>query len=475
MSSTFTGISTALSGLMAHRKAMDIAGNNIANANTAGYTRQRTDLQSIPGQSVPSLFSTGGLSGNGVRVAGVTRMGDEFLNGKVRSQVSTHADLAGRAATLVDIERVVNEPSTTGLSSQLGKMWSAWSKLVTTPGSDAARVAVINTSQGVVDTLASSAESVKTLWTQTRGEAEAQVMEVNSVAEDVADLNRKIKSIVASGGHANELMDQRDQAVVRLAELTGAVAEPADEHGVVDVHLRGGALVQGGRSQALVLSGTPAGLADTSLRSPSGSDVVLSWKSTATPVGALLGGSLSATVEALNKTIPTEANSYDEIALSLATAVNAQHRAGLLQDGTPGGDFFTAIAGTALTAGNLKLAVTSLAGIAAGAAGKGPADGSNADAMTRIAADVAGPDKLWAKHVVDIGSKVQTASLRATVTQATMAASVADQQAAGGVSLDEETANLLVIQRAYEGAARVLTAVDQALDTLINRTGLVGR
>ena len=482
MSSSFSGISTALSGLMAHRKAMDIAGNNIANANTAGYTRQRTDLQSIPGQSVPSLFSTGSLSGNGVSVAGVTRMGDEFLNGKVRSQVSTYADLSGRAATLVDLERIVNEPSTTGLSSQLGKMWDAWSKLVTAPSSDAARVAVINTSQGVVDTLANAAGAVNSLWSQTRAEASAQVDEANAVAADVADLNKKIKSIVASGGQANELMDQRDQAVVRLAELTGAVAEPADDSGVVDVHLRGGALVQGGRAQRLELAGSSSMQAVRA----GGEGLHLQWASTGTDVGALVGGSVSATFAALNGAIPDEAAVYDEIARTLATKVNAAHTQGYLANGAPGGSFFGVLAGSsAYTATSIRLAVTETQQIAAaGPAGSGISntDGSNADKIFQISSDdghgdpsAAGPDRKWAAHVVDIGSRTQTASLRSTVTQATMAASVSDQQAAAGVSLDEETANLLVIQRAYEGAARVLTAVDQALDTLINRTGLVGR
>ena len=474
--SSFSGVSTALSALQSHRRAMDVAGNNIANANTAGYTRQRADLAPMSGQAVPSLFAAGGVTAGGVRVSDVNRMSDEFLNAKVRSQTSNHADLAGRAETLTSIERIVNEPSTTGLSSQLGKMWNAWSTLVNSPSDDSARVAVLNASQGVADALVSAATQVETLWDQARAGTVAMVQEVNARAADVADFNKKIKSIVSSGGEANELMDQRDQAVVRLAELTGAAAEPPDQFGVVNVYLGGNALVREGRAEQVAVTGEPSKLGETALRSPTGSDVAIVWRGTTTSVGTMPGGALAASLHALTTTIPTEANRYDEVATALATAVNTQHAKGVQKDGvTPGEPFFAGLGSAPVTAATIRLALTSTGQVAAGTADQGPKDGSNADLMAKLALDPAGPDAVWAAHVVDIGSQKQTAALRATVNAATMAASIGDQQASAGVSLDEETANLLVLQRAYEGAARVLTAVDAALDTLINRTGLVGR
>ncbi|HLP25107.1 MAG TPA: flagellar basal body protein, partial [Acidobacteriota bacterium] len=83
--STFSGLSSALSSLIAQRQALDVAGQNIANANTAGYTRQRADLQSVSTAAVRSLFSTPLMVGTGVASVGVTRIGDDFLDARLRT------------------------------------------------------------------------------------------------------------------------------------------------------------------------------------------------------------------------------------------------------------------------------------------------------------------------------------------------------------------------------------------------------
>jgi len=481
--SSFGSISTALSALQSHRKAMDVTGNNIANANTPGYTRQRAELQSLVAPGVQSLFSTSKLTGNGVEVLGTSRLADAFLDARVRSQTSTSADLTGRAETLTSIEQLLAEPSDKGLASQLKDMWDAWSVLADHPELEASRTSVLEASKAVVQRITSSATGVETLWDQAHTQARGFVTEVNETARSVAGFNEQIRSAVTNGGSPNELMDQRDQLVVRLTELTGATAH-AGADGVVDVFLGSNALVRGTSSSAVDLD-------------PEGATKLGDLKSGATPEPPSLvwvtggaatprGGSLAASFDAMGSTLLHEARQYDKVAWTLATSVNKLHEAGAGLDGQRGPLFTgrdgtppttSSSTGSSFTASDLTVWISDPRALAAAAPGEanGAFDGSVAQAIAASGSGDGGPDAVWNTHVVGRGVETRAAKLRADVAQQSLSAAVGDQMASAGVSIDEETANLLMIQRAYEGAARVLTAVDQALDTLINRTGLVGR
>ena len=488
--SSFSSISTALTALQAHRRAMDVTGNNIANVNTPGYTRQRVDLQPRVAPGAASQFYNQRLAGSGVEVLGTTRMADEFLTARVRSQTSSFADLQAQAQSLKEVERTLAEPSSTGLSQNLSEMWSAWSTLGTQAGSDgtlAAQTVVANKSQAVIDSLRSGQSDVAQSWTDQRAQADGLASEVNQLSSRIATLNEAVLN-TSTDGAANELVDQRDQLVTRFVELTGATALPVADN-QVNVYLGGNPAVAGIQSNAVVISGatqiatttyggvtTPGAAAD---------NVKISWADRADPSKpradapeiTLTGGQLRGTFVSLNSTLPGAAARYDEIATSLAKTVNDGYAA------TGGGSFFTTVpapvppatTSAGITVGALAIQVAKPADIRAGASGNGPSDGSAASAIGTLRNAAGGPDATWKAHVVKVGVDVAAATSRASTVQATLSTAIADQQSATGVSLDEETANLLVQQRAYEGAARVLTAVDQALDTLINRTGLVGR
>src|SRR5690606_38797157 len=113
--STFSGLSTALSSLIAQRQALDVHGQNVANANTPGYTRQRVDLQSVQALSAPTMFSTGLVAGNGVKLVGITRIGDVFLDARVRSETAT---ASFRKAQTAALDRLESEEHTSELQSR---------------------------------------------------------------------------------------------------------------------------------------------------------------------------------------------------------------------------------------------------------------------------------------------------------------------------------------------------------------------
>ncbi|NKY38925.1 flagellar hook-associated protein FlgK [Cellulomonas septica] len=454
--STFSGLGTALSSLIAQRQALDVAGQNVANANTVGYTRQRASLSALPSANVPSMFSVNNGAGEGVRVTGIERLGDVFLDLRLRTQTAGASYLSARAEAYGVLEKSLGEPGETGLASQLATMWGAWSDLSNTPDKNAARAVVLQDSKAVADRIASLYTSVQTQWTQARTTTAGLVEQVNTTAAGVADLNARILEITNAGGTANELMDRRDQLVTQLSSLVGA-STTTRENGQVDVLVGGNALVSGKRVHELAVTG-----AASFAQATAGQAVTVVWAERPTQSAGLDGG------------LGEHAARYDALATTIADQVNTLHGGAVTADGRTTGDFWTFQAGRPAALG-LTVAITSAADVAVADPTKGPLDGTVGDAIAALKTSQTGPDAHWSSTVVDLGVRASSASSRAKVAESARATAEQQQLAATSVDTDEETVNMLAFQRAYEGAARVLTAVDQMLDVLINKTGLVGR
>ncbi|QGQ20318.1 flagellar hook-associated protein FlgK [Cellulomonas sp. JZ18] len=473
--STFSGLGTALSSLVAQRVALDVAANNVANVNTVGYTRQRAVLSSLPASTVPSMFSTSDGVGLGTTASGIQRLGDVFLDNRVR----TAAAGAGRLDVVADaytrLEKSIGEPAKTALGAQLSDLWAGWSDVARSSDQDAARAVLLERAVAVTDRLHAMYSAAGTQWEQARTEASALVERTNVAAGQVADLNERILAIENAGGQAHELADQRDMLVTELADLVGATARVRDD-GQVDVFVGGNALVRGDKLSTIELRGATSFSAATG-----GQAVSVVWSARPDQPVGLADGRVAGLLTVLappagggGGVLTEAAAGYDELARTIAGQVNALHREGHTRDGATDIDFFRFEPGVPAALG-LRVAVTDVAQIAAGGDGLGAYDGSVAAAIAKIGAGADGPDAQWRRTVTDIGVRTASATSRAQV--AAVALSTAEQQqlANASVDVDEETVNMLAYQRAYEGAARVLTAIDEMLDTLINRTGVVGR
>lgn len=475
--STFSGLSTALSSLNAQRQALQVSGQNIANANTVGYTRQRADLQSVEATSVPSLFSTPLGPGNGVSAVGIARLGDEFLDARLRTQTSQASFTAANATTYTRLESVVTEPSDTGLASGLQQFWTAWEDVANSPDSGATRTALIGKATVLTNQIGDTYRAYDSQWTQARTEAAATVSQVNTLASSVADLNNQIRGVLVSGGSANELIDKRSVIITQLSGLVGATSSPQTD-GTVNVMVSGNPLVSGDRAQAIQLDGSYTMSAATA-EPPVATDVIrLSWSSTGTPLN-LSGGALAGTVASLQPSssggpIANAVSKLNDLATSVATAVNTVHATGQTLSGTTGVDFFSFNA-TLPPALGIKVAISDPDLVAAGNPGNGTLDGSIADQISQLREGTTSPDAGWRNFVTELGVASAAATRRADVSENTRASAENLQLSNASVDVDEEMTNMLSFQRAYEGAARVLTAIDDMLDTLINRTGLVGR
>jgi flagellar hook-associated protein 1 FlgK len=465
MSSTFGGLSTAVNALMAQRQALDVAGQNIANVNTPGYTRQRADLTSIVSAGRGGLYAVAQEPGWGVMVSDVSRLTDALVDARQRTAHAGQANLNDVSTTMSTIEQVMNEPSTNGLSSQLTAFWSAWHDVANNPGDTSTRAALLAKASTVAGTLNTSAQQLTSYWSDQRGQAQALVNDVNTTAASVAELNQRISTAKLSGGQVNELSDQRDQLVLHLSELTGASSRP-NADGSVDVMVGGSPLVHGPHAEQLTLAGA------TSMSQVASTPVSFTWAGGgAASVG---GGRLAASLQALNTAIPGTLASYDGVAATLASSVNAIHSTGMDLDGNAAGAFFTST-GT-VTAATISVALTDPRKVASAVpAGTANLDGSLADQIAQLATSTTGADTAWKTAVAQVGVDSNRAASQATTAATVVQNADADRDSASGVSLDEELTGMLTYQRAYEGAARLLTALDQNLDTLINRTGVAGR
>ena len=470
--STFSGLGTALSALAAQRRGLDVAGQNIANVNTPGYSRQQVVLESVGPPAVPAIWSTYQGAGGGVDVTTVQRVSDFLLQGRSQTEHGQYGYLAGRQVAMGTVETAFGEPSDTGVQASLADLWASWHDVANNPGDTAVRGVALASAQTVVDGLHSAATALSAQWTANRSQVDTTVRSVNDTAASVAALNVTIMRNTASGLPVNELLDQRDQMVLQLSDSVGATARSGPD-GSVDVFVGGTAIVSGATARTLQVSG------GSSLANAATDPITLTWNGATYPA-SVTGGQLGAVLETANVIVPSYLAKLDTVAAAVASKVNGVQAGGYDQAGAAGGPMFS---GT--TAATLTLVISDPTKLAA--SGVAPTtdpvtglpvpnlDGSNADAMASLATDPTGPDSLYRTVVSGLGADSAAATHRSSVQKLTTTSVDSARQAQSAVNLDEEMVNLMTYQHAYEGASRVINSVDSMLDTLINRTGLVGR
>ncbi|MGY1720117.1 flagellar hook-associated protein FlgK [Blastococcus sp. SYSU DS0552] len=468
--STFSLLNTATTSLWAQRRALDVTGQNISNVNTDGYSRQRVDMQAIGGSAVPAFYSTGSGIGGGVNADEVTRIRDAFLEGRGHTEHANSAQLTAETDAYELVEQAFREPGTTGLQNLMADMWRGWQDVANKPEDEAARGQVLKRLETLVGGLHFSSAQLDGQWQQTRENLGVLVDDVNAAAGTIAQLNTAILRASQTGLPANDLTDQRDLLVMKLADQVGVSVRPRDG-GVVDVLVGSVTLVSGGTASKLAVQGTidPAGTAGDPPR------VVTATGGLSVTVGGTAGGQL----HALNSILPTYRTELDGIASSLATALNEVHDDGFDLDGLRGGALIGSSGGP-VTASSITVAITEPRKLAASSLGADDGsvppnlDRGNADKLAQLGNGVTSPDAAYRKMIVELG--VQSAvSQRNLGIQSVITGQVdAARESVAGVNLDEEMTNMLSFQHAYSAASRLVSAIDEMLDVLINRTGRVG-
>jgi flagellar hook-associated protein 1 FlgK len=452
--SDMSALITAYTGIQAAQVGIDTTSHNIANANTDGYTRQRVDLQT----RYPFMSPFGPL-GSGVEVAGISRARDAFLDDRVRSSYSSASAASSRSDLLQRTEAAMGEPEQ-GLTQALGDVWSAFEDVALNPSDNAARIDAM----ARLRTLTGRVNSINSEWDKLAVDATSQVSakidQVNDTLDEIGRLNTQIQDVSAFSGKPNDLMDKRDVLVDQLSKSIGARSD-VQSNGTVRVTLSGVSLVDGSTVHHASYAGPP-----TNAISVSG-------------VPTTAGGDISGITTWLTQDLPNQKARLDQFAAELTTAFNTQHAAGTTAPATPGGPLLSY---NALNpAGSLAVTLTDPALLAVSGSPFAANSGANAQAMADLRTTLSGGagtqtlDTSVRGLVTDLGSLTQS-QLRAADSQGDLvSAAELARKGSNGVSIDEEMVNLIQYQHAYNAAARVMTAVDQALDTLINRVGVVGR
>lgn len=472
VNSTFGILNAAATGLQAARAGMDVVGQNIANLNTEGYTRQRVTQSAMYPLKGSDILDSQFRVGAGVTIGGTQRLGDALLERRVQGALADGGQAGIATTVFAAIEASVGEPSDTGLAATLASFWSSWQDVAANPTNDSIRGTLIEQAKSVITRLSQAATAAENTWTNVRADVADAVTEVNELAVRFADLNGEIRKAGTSGGSINELLDEQNRLANELSQRIGSTLRRNGD-GTAEVIVGGNALVSGTTARPLRVAGAldAEGVASGAVR--------VEWVHnpgvSAEIDNGEIGGRLAALASAADGgPLLTQLGALDDIATALASKVNALHQTGATRAGATGLDFFELASGVRPSQG-LSLVSTDVDDIAAATPLTGGAGGQVADQIALLSTASDGPDAIWNRYVVALGTASRAASTRSVLAEQASAGAQSALQSQTGVDLDEETVALMTYQHAYQGAARVLTAVDEMLDTLINRTGLVGR
>lgn len=314
--------------LNANLAALQAIGNNIANVNTPGYSRQNVIQQTSGYQQMGN-----GFFGKGMEIATVERSHNAYLTREAQMTGSVAAADALRYARLQQLESAF-PTGTAGLGAALNDMLNAWSDVSSSPGNLTARVVVIAKGEELASRLRNTASQIDALQQTTQQQVAGTVKVINGLAQDLAKINTRITESQGSGHTPNDLLDQRDQILSELNKHVQTTNVPADD-GSVSVFVAG--------SQPLVLGSRANSLA-TGHDSTDSSRIALSFVQggVSTPISdaSLGGGELAGLMRFMNEDLVDTQNLLGRMALATATTVNNQHTLGVDLKGNPGQNFF---------------------------------------------------------------------------------------------------------------------------------------
>lgn len=449
------------SALFTSQQAITIAGHNIANVNTPGYSRQHVTLA----ESRPENGSPGQI-GTGVHAESIRRSFDSFVNEQLLASRERLGEFTASNNALARLETLFGDLSNQGIGAGLNEFFSALQDVATNPNDLSARTVFLSRATALAGRLNQSAADL----TAAQGSLDRQVgqtiTDVNRLMTQIAGLNVKIAEAESSGQQANDLRDERDVALSNLAELI-EIASIEDATGQLTVFgSRGHVLVDKDRTYQLVGVPNPSnnGLLDVNYDAGGGA--------TTTVTSVIQSGRLKGLLDVRDQTIPSLRSSLDSLAAELVTQVNQQHRLGFGLDGSTTQDFFVS---TGTTASTIAVSITNARQIAASSTAAGvPGNNVNALALAGLrSTDFASLGNVpfqeyYSRITGSFGSTAQGVESNLRAQQILHDQLTSQRASISGVSMDEELANLLQYQRTFEAASRMIVMADEMFQTIIS-------
>lgn len=462
--SLLSTLSIAAESLRAQQRGLQTTGHNLANVGTPGFSRQRVEMAT----AVPSVEGRLVL-GQGVKVEEIRSFVDRFLEAQLITLSGGVGFNNSRGRALDSVVEAFPVEGNSGIGASLTAFFGAVSDLANNPAGRAERVSLINRGQALGENFRQSRQLLTSIQSNLDSDVNSLVRRLNVILPQIGDLNDQILQIEGTGQRANDFRDQRQLLIQEAARLTGAATlENAD--GQVSLFVGSLLLVSGGRAASFDDGNlNPQGFRQVFFSSPDG----LSFDAT-----ALLGqGELGGVLQMRDAEIPGVIARMDQLAKTLVDEVNAQHALGFDLNGAAGGDFFNPIAAVAGAAGSVQVNAaiagdTHLIAAAQDAAGV-PGDNRNALALvglqnnTFAALGNSTLKDFFLALAGDVGAEAKASEDGLIFRNALLAQAQARREAVSGVSVEEETINLIRFQRAFEAASLVVRTTDEMIEAVL--------
>lgn len=504
MRSSFLGLETSTRGIMASQKALDIVGNNVANVGVTGYTRQRVDLVSLSLNTRYSRYSSSGVSslaGQGSMVSGVSQIRDSYLDKRFRDEYADVGFYDSLTSILSDVETSLSEIEPSTLSSALTKLENAWSEMQSDGSSEVNASSILSASRTLAQVFTQMSTKLNNQWQQEKSDLNNSVIKVNSLLEQIAQLNGQIKDevTISYGGSLdaygpNELLDSRnvlldelskyaDVSVKNNTDGTVTVTMGQDNHVAVDNTSYDRVVMSDGKSNLSVAfawktTGEPTAFSSGTLQ---GAYTMLNGRgaNASTSAGETLDNGILYYMDKIDTFASTLANAFNSVIPNVDDSGNLTGT--YKQLFSFGGDGEETAANLTVNSEWIENASYLITNIHP--TGEGSEDTTFVTNMLAVFSknysfgEFTGTFSDYISFYTNSQLATDIDYYKTCLsTSEDVSESVLDSiSEISGVSLDEEGIDMTQWTKAYSAMSRVLTAMDEVLDTLINKTGLAGR
>jgi flagellar hook-associated protein 1 FlgK len=452
------------SALTADQGALNVTSNNVANANTPGYTRE------VPVFQANDAVTINGISyGQGVEMTSAQSQRSLVLDAGVQQQTQAQQATNSEWTAMQQVESIFNQVTTgsgaavNSLGDQITDFFNSLTALEANPDSTTLRENVLSAVNTMTSTFNSVATQLGQQTTAINQQVQGVVQQINPLLTSIAQLNQQITSS-SPNADAGQLEDQRQYDLQQLSQYIGVNVVQTENNGLTITTTGGALLVSQGQAFQLT-TGNVDGNTDVFTSAPGSAQDITGQQASG-------GGQLAGLLAARDQDIPAIQNQMDTLANGLATQINTVQAAGVDVNGNPGQPFFNIPATVAGSAAGISVALTDPSQIAAAATGNGPGDDTNLQAMANVANQtiVAGdtPTDYYSSFVSGLGAQVAGLNTQNLAQQASLSQVQSQQSALSAVSLNEEAANLQTYERAYQSASQVFSIIDTLMTSALN-------
>ncbi|ASI36294.1 flagellar hook-associated protein FlgK [Exiguobacterium sp. N4-1P] len=508
MASTFMGLETGRRALTTNQWALQSTGNNIANAGTAGFSRQRLIMATTEQLSMSIGTGKMGQIGTGVKGELLERVRDVMLDKQYRDEATKTSYYGTKEAAFGRMEDIINEPSDTGLSKAFDGFWESLQTLSTNPQDSGARSVVRQKAETLTQTFNYMAKALNQVQGDLKSEIDVSTKKVNDLFKKIHNINAEIHTVEPLGVLPNALYDERDRYFDELAEYVDFEKVSVDSdaiqqgqlgntvktaEGRIDVRIK----LPNGDKLLAVDSDLPK--AGTLTFTTDANGLYTGFKTDSQTIsfdtaGGFSSGRLIGLIEMYGHVENGQATGeyvnmqghLDEMAATFAEAFNTAHTGNLKKDGTNGTNEFFVSSNGPITAKTISLGSEikkSLDNIATSTDGNiGDSAGALKLANMKTASirfDQSGTTttigSFYQNVIGDMAVATDQVARLGKSSAVLMESAEQRRMSVSAVSIDEEMTMMIQYQHAYNAAARNITTVDEMLDKIINGMGIVGR